>query len=183
MNNDKYYEFNIVPKNESKELVIKKVLSLIKLIFFVLAVFFLIIALFVNFSWFLSAFCFIVAFVLLFFQHRFYNFYDIIFVDGFLSVVKIVNNSKRKPLIRFQVSKIEKIGFVGCDTYNFAIDDKNVKKIYAVNNETSNDVCIHVKDYEDTLIILPYDERLIYCLVKYIGSSKLEKQFVERVKK
>ncbi|MBE5744004.1 MAG: hypothetical protein E7358_04750 [Clostridiales bacterium] len=182
MNNDKYYEFNIAPKNESSELIIKNVLMVLKCCFFALTIFFLIIALFVNFSWFIFLFCLIVTLILLFFQRRFYNFYDIIFIDGFLSVVKVINNKKRKTLYRFDVKKINKIGFVGGSIYNANINDKNVKKIFTVNTESIDDVCIHVKDTSETLILLPYDERLFYCLIRFLGNSKLEKEFIDRIK-
>ena len=99
-----------------------------------------------------------------------------------MSIVKIINNNKRKPLYRFQVDKIEKIGFVFDKTYNSLITDKNVKKIFTVSNETEKDVCIHVKEYDQTLIILPFDERLFYCLIKFLGASKIEKEFIERIK-
>ena len=182
MNNDKYYEFNIQPKNDKKELILKNVFSLIKICFFALAIFFLIIALFVNYSWILFAFCLISGLICLFFQHKFYNFYDIIFVDGYLSIVKIVNNAKRKTLLTFKVDKIDKIGFVGCTTYNNLIGDKSIKKYYTISEETTEDVCIFVKDANNSLIILPYDERLMYCLIKFIGSSKLEKEFINIIK-
>ena len=63
MNNDKYYEFNIKPNNEKRELILKNVFSTIKACFFALAIFFLIIALFNNFSWFIFAFCLIAGLV------------------------------------------------------------------------------------------------------------------------
>lgn len=182
MNNDKYYEFNIKPKNESRELVLKNVFSIIKSCFFALMIFFLIISLFVNFAWFIFSFCLIVALVCLFFQRRFYNYYDVIFVDGFLSIVKVVNNAKRKPLIRFKVDKIKKIGFVQNTTYNSTINDKTVKKIYTVNEETADNICILVNDGVNSLIILPFDERLMYCLIKFVGNNKLEKEFISKIK-
>ncbi len=182
MNNDKYYEFNIQPKNSNRELILKNVFSIVKICFFALAIFFLIIALYVNFSWVLFAFCLIAGLVCLFFQRKFYNFYDIIFVDGYLSIVKIINNAKRKTLLRFKVDRIEKIGFVGYTTYNNYINEKSIKKIFTVNEETADDVFIYVKDVNNSLIIIPYDERLMYCLIKFIGNSKLEKEFINKIK-
>ncbi len=182
MNNDKYYEFNIQPKNEKAEFITYKIFSIIKTIFFALSIFLFIIALFTNFAWVLLLFSLIIALVSLFFQKRFYNFHDIIFVDGYLSIVKVVNNKRRKKLIRFAVSKINKIGFIGSSFYNSLVGDKNVKKIYAINTETFDDVYIHVKDSNETLLILPYDERLMYCLIKFIGNGKLEKEFIDKIK-
>lgn len=182
--NNKYFEFSVKPKNESREKAIKNVLFILKIIAILATVVFGYFAfMFSNLMWVFFVILLTVALVLNYFQHKFYNFYDLIFVDGDVSVSKIVNNVKRKPLIKFSAKNVDKIGVLGGQTYNLYVKDKAVKKIFISENLTERDVCFLINATDGkTLLILPYNENLIVQILKYGSTSKLEKGFIDKVK-
>lgn len=182
--NNKYFEFSVKPKNENREKTIKNILFIVKIIAIISAIVFGYFAfMFTNFMWIPFVILVTIALVLHFFQKRVYNFYDFIFVDGDVSVYKIVNSVKRKMLIKFSAKNVDKIGLLGGQTYNLYLKDKLVKKISVSDNLTERDVCflINAKDGK-VLLMLPYNENFIVQVLKYGTSNKLEKGFIDKVK-
>ena len=182
--NNKYFEFSVKPKNENREKAIKNVLFIIKIVVIVASIVFGYFAfMFTNFMWIPFVILVTVALVLNYFQHKLYNFYDIIFVDGDVSVSKIVNNLKRKSIIKFSAKNVDKIGVLGGQTYSLYIKDKSVKKIFVSENLTERDVCFLITTTNGkVLLTLPYNENFIVQILKYGSTSKLEKGFIDKVK-
>ena len=183
MNNNKYFEFNISPKNEPLQRFLNRLLFVLKIVVIIITAIIAYFAFMIsNPLWFLAGFTATIAVVLHLIQLRFYNFFDLIYVDGFLSVVKVYGNVRRKTLIRFDCKSIAKIGFAGGETYYQYIKDKQVKKIYTNDSVTSNDIVLFVDDNEKRLIFIPYDERFLSNIIKMNGISKLDKSLIEKIK-
>ena len=182
--NNKYFEFSVKPKNENQEKKVKDILFVLKIIDVILTIIIGYFAfMFSNFFWILFVILLTVALVLNFFQHKFYNFYDIIFVDGEISVSIVVNNVKRRSLFKFSSRNVIKIGFLGGETCNLYIKDKSVKKIYVSEKLTQGDVCFYInKNETKTLLLLPYNEKIIVQILKYSGLTKLDKGFIDKIK-
>ena len=181
--NNKYFEYAIKPKNENREKTIKNILFALKISFIVLTVVFGYFAfMFSNLMWVLFGVFLTVSLVLNYFQHKFYCFYDLIFVDGDVSVTKVINNVKRRRLLKFSCKKIEKIGFLGGETFNKYIKDKSVKKYYVTESLDGGDVCILIDDVDKKMLLFPYEEYFLVQVLKYAGPNKLEKQFIEKIK-
>ncbi len=181
--NNKYFEYGVKPKNEEREKHIKNALFAIKILFIILTVVFGYFAfMFSNLMWIFFVVFLTTALILNYFQHKFYCFYDLIFVDGDVSVTKVVNNVKRRRLISFSCKKIDKIGVLGGEVYNKYIKDKSVKKIYVTERLSPSDVCIVIGDLDKKMLLLPYDEYFLVQVLKYAGTNKLEKQFIEKIK-
>ena len=182
--NNKYFEFSIKPKNENKEKIIKNILFAIKIVDIVLTVIIGYFAfMFTNYMWIIFAVLLTIAIVLNYFQHKLYNFYDVVFVDGDISISKVINNVKRRNLIKFSAKNVINIGFLGGETYNLYLKDKSVKKIHVGENLLSGDVCFLVSKNEvKTLLLLPYNEIIIVQILKFCGTNKLDKGFIDVIK-
>lgn len=181
--NNQYFEFNIAPENQPRDKFFNRLFFSLKVVMIIVTVVIAYFAfMFINFLWFFVAISITITMVFHYFQTRFYNFYDIIFVDGFISVVKVYGNAKRRTLTRFNCKSIAKIGLVGGETYFLYIKDKEVKKHYTKNAHSSNDLAIFVDGQEKSLILLPYLERLLSSIIKIIGVQKLEKGLIEKIK-
>lgn len=183
MNNSRYYEFNIQPKNAKVEERVMNVLKIFKILTFILAGCLAFLAfMFFNFMWIFAFIVLILGFVLLFFQYRFNNYYDLIFVDGQISIVKVINNVRRKALKRFSTKSINVIGFAGGETYERNIKNKQVKKYIITNVVTDKDVCILCGEEDKFMIVIPYDDKFLSCIMRFVGSVKFEKGFLSSIK-
>lgn len=181
--NNKYFEYSVKPKNEKREKTIKNILLSIKFIFIILTVIFGYFAfMFSNLMWIIFAVLLTATLILNYFQHKFYCFYDLIFIDGDVSVTKVINNVKRRKLLAFSCKKIEKIGLLGGEAYNKYIKDKSVKKIYVTESLTKDDVCMVIGDFDKKMLLFPYNEYFLIQVLKHAGANKIEKQFVDKIK-
>lgn len=182
--NNKYFEYGVAPKNESKEKSLMMIFKIIKYVFVLIDVLVGYFAfMFINLLWVAFAISLTITLILNYFQNRFYNFYDLVFVDGRIAVSKIVNNKRRKYLVKFECKSIEKIGFLGGETYEKYLKDKEVKNVYVTDDLTSNDVCFLINTInKKTLLLLPYNEYFLVQVLKYCGNNKLEKTFIEKFK-
>ncbi|MBR3804524.1 MAG: hypothetical protein IKJ14_04205 [Clostridia bacterium] len=182
MNNNKYYEFNIQPTNEKRDLFFMGFFKIFKIISIILAVFFAVIAFFLwNFGWIVAGFFLLSAFIFNYLQGKFYSFYDLVFVDGDITVVKVINNKKRRVLKKFSVKSIVKIGFAGGEAYELNVNKKQVKKLYLTSTVTDQDVCMIVEDMQKYMIIMPFDDRFLSCIMRFTGSIKFEKEFLNGI--
>lgn len=182
--NNKYFEYGVSPKNEKREKSLMTIFMTFKIIFIVLTIIMGVFAfIFSNTFWILVIFLLTIVIVLSYFQSKFYNFYDFVFVDGRVSLSKIINNKRRKPLVSFECKSIEKIGFLDGETCNKYVNDKSVKKIYVNNSLTVKDVCFLVNTTESkTLILFPFNEHFLVQVLKYSGNNKLDKDFIDNIK-
>ncbi len=182
MNNNKYYEFNIQPKNEKSEKFLMNFFKAFKIVSFAITIVFSFIGFFFsNFGWVVAGFFLLFGLIFLRFQHKFYNYYDLVFVDGEITVVKVRNNVSRRVLRRFSAKKITKIGFAGGETYSLYIKDKSVKKIIVTKDVTDRDVCVFCGDLDRFMVIMPFDDKFLSCIMRYTGSLKFEKNFLVSV--
>lgn len=180
MNNNKYVEFSVKPKNESREKVIYLVLKYVKYLFIVVTFVFGYVAfMFSNAFWFLFAFSLLFVIGLHFFQGKIYAFFDVTFVDGDVTITKVINNVKRKRILSFTHKQVEMIGKIGGETYLKYLKDKTVKKIYLSDNLTVDDVCIYINDNVDYLVILPYNDKFLVSILRYLTKQKFEKAFFD----
>ena len=183
MENSKYYEFNIAPKNENKQRLLKNIFIFLQIIdVLLLAVSFI-----TAFMWFNIFWLFVLAFsVSLYFitklKAKYYNFYDVFFIDGDISVENVINNEKRKVLVRFTTKEISKIGCMGGETYNNYITTKTVKKLYTIDEYTDSDICIFIDKGEKFLLLLPYNEKFLTYILRYTSAQKLDKDFIQKIK-
>ena len=180
--NNKYFEFGVKPKNEAKELILMRLFFAIKVVFILIGIVLAYFGfMFFNVMWILCAISLTVAFVFHCFQHRYYNFYDFIFVDGNISLSIVINNKKRKYLAKFTCKNIENIGRLGGETYLKYINDKSIKKIYVTETLTQNDVCFLINSTDKkTLILFPFNEYFLVQVIKYSVSNVLDKNFISQ---
>ena len=180
--NNRYFEYNVKPKNENKERFIYKILYILKLVFIILSsIAFFIAFMFDNLFWVIFTILLTATLVTWYFQLKFYNFYDFIFVDGNVSVVKIYNNTRRKNLLKFSVKSIVSIGLIGKGNYVKYHNDKNVKKIYAFNKISSKDLYFLIDNGEKFLLYLPFDEKFLSGVLRYNTQNKLEKELIQLI--
>ena len=182
MNNNRYYEFNIQPNNEKREKFLMNFFKVFKIVSFALTILFSFIGFFFsNLGWVVAAFFLLFGIIFLKFQRRFYNYYDLVFVDGEITAVKVRNNLSRFVLKRFSTKNITKIGFAGGETYSLYIKDKSVKKIKVTKDITDRDVCIYCGDVDRFMLIIPFDDKFLSCIMRFVGSLKFEKNFLGSV--
>ena len=178
MNNNKYVEFNVKPKNEKREQIIMNILKVIKFIAIILAFMMFYLAFtFNNYFWILFVSLGLFALLLHYFQVKLYSFYDVIFIDGDVTITKVVNNVKRKRILSFTYKNVEMIGKMGGETYLKYLKDKTVKKLYLTDDITVNDVCIYINGTTDYLIIMPYNDRFLASILRFLTKQKFEKTF------
>lgn len=183
MENNKYYEFNIQPKNERKQLFLKNIFTLLQVLFIIVFICCFFIAFFWdNIFWIFTILVGAILFVVIKLKRKFYCFFDVIFIDGDTTIVQVVNNAKRKQIIKFNYKEIVKIGAIGGETYTNYFKTNKSKTVYTVDEYTSNDICILIDNGSKYLILLPYDEKLLMCILRFTSSQKLDKDFIKKIK-
>jgi len=112
---------------------------------------------------------------------RFYLEYDYTFISGSVRIAKIIKNTKRKLIYKFEASDVEKIGKYDSEFYNEYVNGGH-KPIYL----TSNRVAAENKDFNYMLVNTSHGKKLlvfectknwILSVVKYAGMTKLERGY------
>lgn len=116
------------------------------------------------------------------FKNKFYIDYDYTFVTGSIRVARVIKNIKRKFMIKFEASSIEKIGKYGSNTYNkYEIMPGVTKMIF-----TSNYAATEGKDFyyivtnvdgDKKLMIFECTELFIVNILKFSNKTVLEEEF------
>lgn len=116
-------------------------------------------------------------------KNRFYVDYDYVFVSGSIRIAKVIKNIKRKPVMQFDISAIEKMGKYGSDTYTQYEKMPSIKKYILTSNTTpvdDKDFYYLVVNVDETknLLLMECSETFMATILKY-GNNKmiLEKDF------
>ncbi len=115
-------------------------------------------------------------------KNRFYVDYDYTFVTGSIRIAKVIKNVKRKQVMVFDTTNIEKLGKYNSETYvNYEKFPKIKKKLL-----TLNDVPAEGKDFyylvvnlndEKNLLVFECTELFMANVLKYSNKMILEKDF------
>lgn len=73
------------------------------------------------------------------FKDRFYVDYDYTFISGTIRFSKIIKNIKRRHIVSFETSEIERIGKYGSDTFNKYSCMPDVKTVILTSNNTPDE--------------------------------------------
>lgn len=115
-------------------------------------------------------------------KNKFYVDYDYTFVSGSVRVSKVIKNSKRKFILKFDYDTIEKIGKYGSDTYDKYEKTPGIKKIILTSNtepSDGKDFYYIVVNHEDAkkLLIFECSEIFIVNILKFANRLVIEKDF------
>ncbi len=119
-------------------------------------------------------------------KNKFYVDYDYTFITGSIRISKVIKNVKRKCLIKFDTSNIEKLGKYGGDTYFKYEKMPGVKKIFL----TSNNAPITNKDFyfltvnhegEKKLLVIEVSQAFIINIIKFSNKQILDEDFVKEI--
>ncbi len=184
--NNNMYEFSVAPVNEKFQKICYNIITVFMVLDIIIAIAALLLGLYFIDLFILAIMLGIVALVCFFVRKKFFNFYDYIFIDGSIRIIKVVNNTKRKKVLVFDVKDIRSIGIVGGSTYEKFINYKEVKKLYglAKGEVMDGDYVFNVYlDGTNYLLFLRKNENFLRYIVKMIGTTKLDKDFIEEIKK
>lgn len=114
----------------------------------------------------MTAGCFVLAYVFRRFRNNAIVDYDYTFVSGSLRIAKIINQTKRRPLIAVDCDTIEAMDKIEADTFKRYETMSGVKKVLATPNMNVEEANLYYlfckKDGQPTLLIFePSDALLI----------------------
>ena len=115
--------------------------------------------------------------------------YDYTFITGSIRISKVIRNVKRKSIINFECSEIEKIGKIGTDLYNSYLNQANngLNIIRAtLNNEPAYEKAFYYvvvnSMAQKTLIVLECSKEMVLNILKFskrtIVDGELLKWFI-----
>jgi len=160
MYSNSFYECSVGPLNEKRQktlFIVVRILKIISIIIFVCMMIFC----FMFGSWknllFYGIATIIPVVCLFFLQRYFYNFYDYIFVDGSIRIIKVTNNIKRKAVLIFDYKNIIKVGLTSGEC-KIDTNSNKIKKIYCTPNKlTDDDIYLYVTtNGKSYLLLLQY---------------------------
>ena len=116
------------------------------------------------------------------FKNKFYIDYDYTFVTGSIRVARVIKNIKRKFMIKFEASSIEKIGKYGSNTYNKYENMPGVNKMIFTSNYTATEgkdfyYIVANVDGDKKLMIFECTELFIVNILKFSNKTVLEEEF------
>ncbi len=115
-------------------------------------------------------------------KNRFYVDYDYTFVTGSLRIAKVIKNIKRKPVMKFDVTNIERIGKYGSKTYNKYSLMPGVVKMILTSNVTPTEgkdfyyIVVNL-DGIKKLLILECTEMLMVNILRFTNRGIIEEDF------
>lgn len=117
-----------------------------------------------------------------YFRKKFHVEYDYSFTSGTIRISKIIMNSTRKLLRKFDYTNIEKVGKVDSETFNQYLSMPNTKKVkFSANKTPSKEenyyYIVHKENKLKTILILDCSKIFIVNLLKYTTRMVLEKDF------
>ena len=128
------------------------------------------------------------AIVFLNLKNRFVVDYDYIFVSGSIRVSKVIKNFKRKFVIKFETSNIEKLGLYDSETYNQYLKVPGIKKTILTLNSTPEEgkdfyyMVVNVNDTKN-LLIFECKELFIVNVLQFSNKAIIEPDFAKNHKK
>lgn len=119
------------------------------------------------------------------FKDKFYVDYDYTFVSGSLRFSRVIKNVKRRHIMNFNASDIEKIGAYGSESYERYELMPDVKKKILTSNETPEDN----KDFyyfavntagDKYLLVLECSELFIVNVLKFTNRTVLDQELLNK---
>ncbi len=114
-------------------------------------------------------------------KNKFYVDYDYTFVTGEVRISKVIKEIKRRPVMKFSTSAIEKLGKYGSETYETYSKMQGVKRIILTSNVSPDDekdfYYLVVNLEEKKLLILECTETFIVNILKFANKSIVEKDY------
>ncbi len=186
MNNSSLFECSIAPKNEKIERNLYLISKTIKIISLVCGIIIGVLAFYFSTPLFVLCAIFLInAIIWGVLQSNVYAFYDYILVDDEIRFVKVINNKKRKVIIKFIDKDIIKAGFVSSADFEKLFTNKSIKKAYAKSKLLNeNDFYFHINnDTENKLVILTYNQQFLYYVLKKTSKKILDSEFIKNYEK
>lgn len=115
-------------------------------------------------------------------KNRFYLDYDYTFVTGSVRIAKVIKNSKRRSIIKFEAENIERIGKYDSATYNKYAKMPGISKLILTGNYTPAEgkdfyyIAVNA-DGSKKLLVLECTETLIVNILKFSNKNVLEEDF------
>lgn len=115
-------------------------------------------------------------------KNRFYVDYDYTFVTGSIRIAKIIKNYKRRGIIKFDCSNIEKLGKYASGTYNKYERMPGIKKLILTSNYTATDgkefyyLVVNVEG-DKKLLVMECSETFMVNILKFANKSIIEEDF------
>lgn len=188
-----FYEESATIQNQKSAARKYNTFNIFSIVFYSLMIIWLIIS--INFApvggGFLPAFIFIVLPFAMFlvsgilfgkFKNKFYVDYDYTFVTGSIRISKVIKNIKRRFIVMFETSSIEKIGKYGSETYQTYENMQGIVRYIFTSNSIASDgkdlyYIVASINSEKTLMILECSELFIVNILKFSNKNILEKEF------
>lgn len=125
--------------------------------------------------------CFLVAFFLGKYKKKFYNEFDYTFVSGSFRFSKVVMNKRRYPIVKFDCSQVEKIGYFGSDLCEDYLNNNRIKKerLTANSEPAENKRLFYMLvsiNSERTVYILECTEKFIANILHYVRPTVWERE-------
>lgn len=120
------------------------------------------------------------------FKNKFYVDYDYTLVSNSLRFSKVIKNIKRKFIIKFDVSDIEKIGEYGCGLYSKYESMPGITKLILTSNATPD----YGKDFyyivanvdgDKKLLVLECSQTYIVNIMKFANKTILDEEYVKKL--
>ena len=119
-------------------------------------------------------------------KNKFYVDYDYTFVSGSLRFSKVIKNVKRKFIIKFDCSTIEKLGKYGSELYQKYEKMQGISKMILTSNYTPAEnkdfyyMAVNV-DGDKKLIVLECSETLILNVLKFSSKTILDQEYIKEL--
>lgn len=119
------------------------------------------------------------------FKNKLYVDYDYTFVTGSIRIAKVIKNIKRKFVLKFDASNIEKIGKYDSGTFNKYYSMPGVTKYTFTSNITADEgkefyYIVANVDGDKKLMIFECTETFIVHILKFANKSVLEEEFTRK---
>ncbi len=192
-----FYEESAVVNNEKSASTKYNVFKIISIISYVLcALWFMLV--FIAFDWgsgnTILNIVFVLVPLLMFFvsglifskfKNKMYVDYDYTLVSGSIRVSKVIKNIKRKFVVKFDASNIEKIGTYGSGTFEKYDKMPGTTKLTLTSNYTATDnkkfyYIVAVINGDRTLMIFECTELFIVNILKFSNKMVLEEEFSKK---
>lgn len=121
-------------------------------------------------------------------KNKFYVDYDYTFVSGSLRFSKIIKNIKRKFLLKFDCSAIEKLGKYGSELYEKYEKMQGITKLILTSNYTPAEnkdfyYIVANVDGDKKLLVLECTETLIVNVLKFSNKTILDEEYIKELSK
>ncbi len=122
------------------------------------------------------------------FKNRFCVDYDYTQVSDSLRFSKVIKNSKRVFLIKFDISAIEKIGEHGLGLYNKYLTMPGITKLIFTSNTSASKgknfyYLVVNQNGDKKLIVIECTETFIVNILKFANKTILDEEYVKKISK